>query len=291
MKFKISLLVIAALVIALLAWPAVGAPSLTNFTDHVHVLTTGGTATPALRVNQVGAGKIVEFSDGGTPVFSINNGGGIVASSILTQGAVITGLVVSQPTAAATATPAALIDSLSVGSNLLEVRDSATPVFTINNGGVWSSTGAGTHSGGQTVNSWAKVAAPTAIATATPALVVDSAGVSNLVDVRKNATPVFQVAGNGIVTGLVLQYGSSGQRIYCNSSTFTGTLALTSSTTAIATPVVPWCSLNQDPTGVSQTCSTLNASGVVTVSVWSSNPTPEASDEGVSVSYCIIGTP
>lgn len=134
MKTKFLLLIIAALVVALAAWPAAGMPSLTNFTDHVHILTTGGTATPALRVNQLGAGKLLEILDGGTPVFSINNGGGIVASTILTQGAVITNLVVSAPTAVGTATPAAVINNDGV-SNLLEVRDSSTPVFTVGQNG------------------------------------------------------------------------------------------------------------------------------------------------------------
>jgi hypothetical protein len=286
MKLKLGLLFILSVI--LVAFVPVLA--VTNF-GAVHIQDANPTAIPALRVNQQGAGKIVEFSDGGTPVFSINNGGGIVASTILTQGATLNNLIVGQPTAATTATPAALIDSLAAGSNLLEVRDAATPVFTINNGGAWSSTGAGTHSGGQTVNNWGKIAAPTAIATATPAMVVDSLGVSTIFEVRDAATPVFTVNNGGTITGLVLQYGTAGQRVYCNASTFTGTLALTSSTTAIATPVVPWCSLNQDPTGASQTCSTINASGVVTVSVWTSNATPTASEEGAAVSYCIIGTP
>lgn len=42
--------------------------------------------------------------------------------------------VVSAPTAIATATPALVVDSLGV-SNILEVRDAATPVFAIRNGG------------------------------------------------------------------------------------------------------------------------------------------------------------
>lgn len=42
--------------------------------------------------------------------------------------------VVSAPTAIATATPALVVDSAGV-SNILEVRDAATPVFAIRNGG------------------------------------------------------------------------------------------------------------------------------------------------------------
>jgi len=42
----------------------------------LHLADSGGTATPVLSVNQTGAGKVVEFSDGGTPVFGIRDGGG-----------------------------------------------------------------------------------------------------------------------------------------------------------------------------------------------------------------------
>ena len=51
-----------------------------------------------------------------------------------------------------------------------------------------------------------QVAAPTVIATATPALMVDSLGVSNHFEVRDAATPVFTVGDGGAVTlqGLLL---------------------------------------------------------------------------------------
>jgi hypothetical protein len=52
--------------------------------------------------------------------------------------------------------------------------------------------------GGLTVNNWLRVAAPTAIATATPAAVVDSAGVSVLFEVRDAATPVFRTDDGGV---------------------------------------------------------------------------------------------
>ena len=45
-----------------------------------------------------------------------------------------------------------------------------------------------------------KAAAPTAIGTATPALMADSLGVSNLFEIRDAATPVFTVADGGNVT-------------------------------------------------------------------------------------------
>jgi len=165
---------------------------VTNLSS-LHLSDTGETATPVLLVNQDGAGKVVEFQDGGTPVWSLTNGGSVEQSGGQTYS---NWLRVAAPTAIATATPAVVVDSAGV-SNILEVRDGATPVWYVSNGGTWVSTGEGTHSGGQTVNNWSEVAAPTAIATATPALVVDSAGVSNILEVRDGATPVWYVSNGG----------------------------------------------------------------------------------------------
>ena len=90
-----------------------------------------------------------------------------------------TGIHIAAPTVFATATPAMMVDNSGLGRSL-EVRDAATPVMYVNNGGTWGSTGNSTHSGGQTINNWSAVSAPTAIATATPAFVVNSAGVSQI---------------------------------------------------------------------------------------------------------------
>lgn len=56
--------------------PSAGVEALgvTNL-DSLHLSDSGGTATPVLRVNQTGSGKVAEFLDGGTVVASINNGG------------------------------------------------------------------------------------------------------------------------------------------------------------------------------------------------------------------------
>lgn len=109
------------------------------------------------------------------------------------------GLVVTEPTTVATATPGAVINSLGLG-NILEIQDASTPVWTINNGG------AVVGASGETNNSWLKVAGPTAIATATPAAVVDSLGKSNILEIRDAATPVakWTAAGN-LVLGRILQ--------------------------------------------------------------------------------------
>lgn len=56
---------------------------VTNFQSAIHIDDTTdpvGTGTPVLRVNNTGSGKVVEFLDAGTPVWSLNDGGGIVSS-------------------------------------------------------------------------------------------------------------------------------------------------------------------------------------------------------------------
>lgn len=79
-QFSLPLILVAMVVflIILTAIPAQSRPPLgvTNF-DSIHLRDTGPTAQPVLKVDQLGAGKVVEFMDGGTPVWSINNGGAV----------------------------------------------------------------------------------------------------------------------------------------------------------------------------------------------------------------------
>lgn len=296
-KLKYPLLILFfAFILGYAAWPTEteGHPRLgvTNF-DAVHLRCVDcATSVPVLIADQAsgtGSGLAFEVRGAGTAVFSVSRTGvlNVTGGQILTQA--VTYLIVNAPTAIGTATPAALINNAGV-SNLLEIRDSSTPVFTINNGGAWSSTGAGTHSGGQTTNNWVKVAAPTAIATATPAAVIDSAGVSNLLEVRKNATPQFSVSGAGAVTGQVLQYATAGQRQFCATNTITDTASYTSSTTAVATPVYTWCSLG-DITGDANNCAATHGTGSITVTIKNSAATPAANAAGAAVTWCVIGTP
>ena len=125
-----------------------------------------------------------------------------------------TGLVVEVPTTFATATPGVVINSAGLGK-ILDIQDASTPVFSIVNGGAWSSTGAGTHSSGQTVNNWIVASAPTAIATATPAAVIDSLGVSVILEVRDAATPIAQFRNGGaldlIANPIIQDIGSENQ--------------------------------------------------------------------------------
>lgn len=68
-----------------------------------------------------------------------------------------------------------------------------------------------------------KAAAPTAVGTATPAMMVDSLGVSRLFEIRDAATPVWYVADGGAVTGTGALSAAS----------LTGTGALTGSSAVI----------------------------------------------------------
>lgn len=156
---------------------------------HVAAPTAIATATPAMVVDSLGVSNLFEVRDAATPVFAISNGGNWTASGVGTNS---NQMIVSAPTAIATAQPALRVDSLGV-SNLFEVRDAATPVFAVNNGGAWSASGVGTN------NNQMIVSAPTSIATAQPALYADSLGVSALFEVRDAATPVFDVYNGGAV--------------------------------------------------------------------------------------------
>jgi hypothetical protein len=190
------------------------------------------------------------------------------------------GLVITEPTTVATATPGAVINSLGLG-NILEVQDASTPVFTINNGGNRVA------AGGQTNNNWIKVSAPTAIATATPAAVIDSLGLSNILEVRDAATPVFAVRNGGTLLG-TLQYATAGQKIICSSTTITGTGTLP---TTLSTPSYIQLSLAEDVTGDCVHLSYTNSAATVTAKCWNSALTPAAATTPVAVNWCAIGTP
>ena len=158
-----------------------------------------GTYNVPVYVEQGGAKMVVE--SGGA--IEVQSGGSIA----LTPGATLAvgghhsdNLVVNAPTAVGTATPAAYINNAGV-SKLIEVEDGGVVVLdALNGGGV-------------------NVAAPTAIATGVPAFKVDSSGgLSNLIEVRDSATPVFTVHDGGAVTGNILRYGSSGEQLVTGTS-------------------------------------------------------------------------
>ena len=132
-----------------------------------------------------------------------------------------------------------------------------------------------------------EVISPTEQPTGTPAVIVDSSGVSNLFEVRDAATPVFAVRNGGTLLG-VLGYGTAGQKVVCSSTTITGTGAIAHT---LATPAYVVGTIGEDLTGKSARLSFTNASATVTFKVWNTALTPAASDEGIDVNWCAVGTP
>lgn len=116
-----------------------GAQGLAKFT----VPTAVGTATPAVLIdNQGSVANSLEVRKNATPVFYVDVDGNVTYTGMTSAGGLISAAVgVAAPTAVGTATPAFYVDSLGV-SNLFEVRDAATPVFSVANGGAVTGTGA-----------------------------------------------------------------------------------------------------------------------------------------------------
>lgn len=104
-----------------------------------------------------------------------------------------------------------------------------------------------------------------------------------------NVTPGATVAlGGATINGMYPLLYTSNQKVVCGSTTITGTGTLPH---ALATPSVVLLSLGADATGKSAHLSFTNASATVTAKVWNTALTPAASDEGVAVQWCVIGTP
>lgn len=114
-------------------------PVITGLTGPLQVTapTAVATATPAFYVNNLGAGNnAFEVRDAATPVFVVGNAGAVTLSGALTANGGVTGpVVLTGPTAAATATPAMVVNNTGAGNVSFEVRDAATPVFQVLNGG------------------------------------------------------------------------------------------------------------------------------------------------------------
>jgi phage baseplate assembly protein gpV len=112
---------------------------LAAFRDQVAlaVPTAQGTATPALVIENDSVANSFEIRNpASTPVFYVDVDGNATYTGFSSGGGLVGAEVkITAPTAGATATPALVVDSLAVGANLLEIRDAATPVVTINNGG------------------------------------------------------------------------------------------------------------------------------------------------------------
>jgi hypothetical protein len=199
-------------------------------------------------------------------------------------------LVIAAPTAIGTATPGLVIDCAGV-SNCIEIRDGATPVFSVANGGAVSMAGSLSPSGGQSVSPNLVVSAPTAIATATPAAYINNAGAHNSLVIAKNATPNFTVGNSGAVTGLVLRYATSGQQLVTGTSLVTGTATASHGLTTVTFAL---CTLGEDPTGGAgdgAMCSVTVSANVVTLKVWQDDFVTAATETNVDVHWLAVGTP
>jgi hypothetical protein len=95
----------------------------------ITVPTAEATAISGLDVTQNGVGEVAEFNDGATELLAIRNGGGVV---------------VTGPTAVATAQPVLVVDNQSSVANSFEVRVAATPQVAVSSAGASTFTSAAT---------------------------------------------------------------------------------------------------------------------------------------------------
>jgi len=234
-------------------------------------------------------GTTSKFSvDGATGDTTIAGNLGISGSTV-DGGAVGNSMKITAPTAVASATPALRVNNLGAANDVLSIEKAGTPVFSVGNAGAITMQGALTANDAAGFYAGAKVVGATAAATATPAMIVNGLGATNdLLSVQKAATPVFKVGNAGVVVGQVLQYGASGQKVVCGTTTITGTGTLAH---ALPTPSFVQLSLAQDATGDCNYLSYTNAAAVVTAKCWNSALTPAAAAASAVVGWCVIGTP
>lgn len=320
-------LTVAAMVVGLAAllWPIVTAtpePPIARTTTTYYVTNGANYLTIAGSVYTVTNGQVAlndaayatykPLIDAGVLVQTLATGSGIFVNSSLARvgsgaaldvqaGATFTANttingnpIFAGATAIGTATPAVVVNQAGV-SNIFEARKNATPQFVVNNDGSVTAAGAASVggalsvTGGQSNSNWVKVAAPTAVGTATPAAVVDNAGAGNvLLSVRKAATPAFEVYNSGVVNGKVLRYATAGTQIVCGTQTITDTANVSH---GLATPAYAMCSLNQTLTGGAYACNATVSGITVTVKVRNNAATPAANAAGASINWCVIGTP
>lgn len=252
---------------------------------YINAPTAQATTTPALMVNGAGVGNPLEVRKAGTPILQVDGSGNVTSSGAWSG--VCGSQYVQAATAIATATPALFVNSNSNKPNLFEARAASTPMFVVGNTGNISAVGNASVTGGITGGA-AGFTAPTAVGTATPAVIIDSSGVSNLLSVRKNATPVFQVGGDGTVTGKTLRYATAGTQLICGTATVTDTATVA---TGLTTCLYPGATLGQAATGDAALVDAACSSGNIVIHVKNSALTPAANAAGAIVNWCAVGTP
>ncbi len=148
-----------------------------------------------------GADLVVYSDNHSTEVFRIDGATGAITSdsAISASGP----LALAGPTAVGTATPILVVNQLGVSAPL-EVRKAGTPIFQVNGSGNVDMEGSLDAAGP------GKFVAPTAQATATPGLLVNSLGVNAPLEVQKAATKIFQVdsSGNAYILGTTSATGA-----------------------------------------------------------------------------------
>ena len=153
-----------------------------------------------------------------------------------------------------------------------------------------------TNSGGQANSNYFSVSAPTAVASATPAVRINSLGANNdLLVVEKNSTPVFKVGNSGALTisGAVSVSGAiNGVKCVNGTQNVIGSataIPATLTAAGIATPSFVQASLGTDATGDGVYVTNTRGSGVVTFKIWNSALTPAAATTVVAVDYTVCG--
>ncbi|MFH0983770.1 MAG: hypothetical protein V2A79_19825 [Planctomycetota bacterium] len=183
------------------------------------------TATPAFLVSARNVGNAIEVRNKNeTPVFQVNASGNITYSGITSIGGLQTQAgAFRAPTDVATATPAFFVDSAGGLSNVFEVRYSETPVVSVSKLGNTNITGG------------VYIAVPTSLATATPALMVNSAGaLGNLLSLRQASTPVVQISAAGLGTWSGIQTFNNAAVVSAPTAVGTATPALLVDTAGVS---------------------------------------------------------
>ena len=138
------------------------------------------------------------------------------------------------------------------------------------------------------------ITAPTAVASATPALRVNSLGANNdLLVIEKNSTPVFKIGNSGAVT---ISGPINGVKCYKGQQTVLGSataIPATLTAAGISTPTWADQSFAAAPGNTYWNSAHTNSAGVVTFSVYqallSGTVTPQAATTAVALDYEICG--
>lgn len=192
---KILIFALSALILGYLSYQSVDArprQAPTNF-DAVHLRCEDcATATPALLVDQAsgsGAGVVSEWRVDATPVLRAPRTGGFILTA---------------PTAVGTAQPALVVNGRGVGK-LLEIQDSATPVFSISDGGALSSASGLTLSDGNlAIADFARLVPQTSI-TLTDAGVLTPTGTFQQVTAASGVTVTLATSGFSSGSWLIIE--------------------------------------------------------------------------------------